>query len=56
MAVPSDHDIVLALGEDLPIGLWVTRAPNGELVYANRTFAEIMGAPARSDVRAGGYR
>ncbi|TMQ14920.1 MAG: response regulator [Deltaproteobacteria bacterium] len=55
MAIPSDHDIVLALGEDLPIGLWVARAPDGELVYANRTFAEIMGTPARSDVRVGGY-
>ncbi len=43
MAVPSDHDIILALGEDLPIGIWVARAPNGEEVYANRTFATIMG-------------
>ena len=30
MAVPSDQDIILALGEDLPIGLWVARAPGGE--------------------------
>lgn len=43
MAVPSDHDIILALGEDLPIGIWVARAPTGEEVYANRTFAAIMG-------------
>ena len=43
MAVPSDHDIILALGEDLPIGIWVARAPTGEEVYANRTFATIMG-------------
>ncbi|MBA3465500.1 MAG: response regulator [Deltaproteobacteria bacterium] len=43
MALPSDHDIILALGEDLPIGIWVARAPNGEEVYANKTFATIMG-------------
>ncbi|HEY0481593.1 MAG TPA: ATP-binding protein [Kofleriaceae bacterium] len=55
MATPSDHDIVLALGEDLPVGLWVARAPGGDLVYANRTFVEIMGTAARPDVRAGGY-
>jgi signal transduction histidine kinase/CheY-like chemotaxis protein len=55
VATPSDHDIVLALGEDLPVGLWVARAPNGELVYANRTFVEIMGTVARQDVRVGGY-
>jgi signal transduction histidine kinase/CheY-like chemotaxis protein len=55
MAVPTDHEIILALGEDLPVGLWVARAPNGELVYANRTFAQIMGMAARGDVRVGGY-
>ncbi len=43
MAVPSDHDIILALGEDLPVGIWVARAPGGEEVYANRTFAQILG-------------
>jgi PAS domain-containing protein len=55
VAVPSDQDIILALGEDLPIGLWVARAPRGELIYANRTFAEIVGHPARDDVRVGGF-
>lgn len=43
MAIPSDHDIILAVGEDLPVGIWVARAPGGEEVYANRTFAAIMG-------------
>ena len=33
----------MALGEDLPVGIWVARVPNGEEVYVNRTFAEIMG-------------
>jgi len=53
--VPTDHDIIMALGEDLPVGLWVARAPHGELVYANKTFAAIMGMGARDDVAAGGY-
>ncbi len=41
--VPSDHDIIMALGEDLPVGIWIARAPSGEEVYANKTFAQIMG-------------
>jgi len=45
----------MALGEDLPVGLWVARAPNGELVYANKTFAQIMGMGPRVDVQVGGY-
>ena len=45
----------MALGEDLPVGIWVARAPDGELVYANRTFAQILGMDARHDVQAGGY-
>ncbi len=30
--------------EDLPVGLLVARAPDGELVYANRMFADLMGS------------
>ena len=54
MAVPTDHDIILALGEDLPVGIWVARAPTGEEVYTNRTFAAIMGTGLR-DAHVGGY-
>jgi signal transduction histidine kinase/CheY-like chemotaxis protein len=53
--VPSDDDILLALGEDLPVGIWVARVPGGELIYANRTFTEVMGIQARYDARTGGY-
>src|SRR5258706_1153851 len=53
--VPTDHEIIHGLGDDLPVGLWVARAPNGELIYANGMFAEIMGQGGRSDVQAGGY-
>jgi len=55
VAVPSDQEIILALGEDLPIGLWVARAPRGELIYANHTFAEILGTMPREDVRIGAF-
>jgi PAS domain S-box-containing protein len=44
---------LLSILEELPMGVWVARAPTGELVYANRAFAEIMGMNARDDVRAG---
>jgi two-component system, cell cycle sensor histidine kinase and response regulator CckA len=46
---------MLSILEDLPVGVWVARAPGGELVYANRAFTEILGMPAREDVGAGGY-
>ncbi len=53
--VPSDHEIIHALADDLPVGLWVARAPGGELVYTNRRFAEIMGQGGRSDQAVGAY-
>jgi PAS domain S-box-containing protein len=49
----SDRDIINRLVEDLPVGLWVARAPAGELVYANRRFQDIMGMAARADVKVG---
>jgi two-component system, cell cycle sensor histidine kinase and response regulator CckA len=52
VAVPSDQDLILSLGEDLPVGLWVARASDGEVIYANRAFTELTGAPARGDVPA----
>jgi signal transduction histidine kinase/ActR/RegA family two-component response regulator len=53
--VPSDHEIIHALADDLPVGLWVARAPGGELVYANRMFAAIMGQGGRDDAAVGRY-
>src|SRR5688572_10954460 len=52
---PTDQDILHALVDDLPVGLWVARAPSGAFVYANRQFEQIMGMPARSDVAVGEY-
>src|SRR5450432_2015790 len=53
--VPSDPEIIHGLADNLPVGLWVARAPGGELVYANSQFAEIMGQAGRDDVAVGGY-
>ena len=53
--IPTDHEIIHALADDLPVGLWVARAPGGEFVYANRMFAEIMGQGGRDDAAVGGY-
>lgn len=52
---PSDHEIIHEISNDLPVGIWVARAPGGEFVYANRTFAEIMGQGGRDDAAVGGY-
>jgi len=52
---PSDPEIIHSLADDLPVGLWVARAPGGELVYANARFAEIMGQGGLADVAVGGY-
>lgn len=53
VAVPSDHDIILALGEDLPVGIWVARVPDGELIYANRAYADFTGTGAYTSAPAG---
>ena len=52
---PTDPEIIHGLADDLPVGLWVARAPGGELVYANSRFADIMGQAGRDDVAVGGY-
>ena len=48
-------DIARSVLDDLPVGVWVARAPDGAFMYANRTFAEIMGMQARDDVALGEY-
>jgi signal transduction histidine kinase/CheY-like chemotaxis protein len=52
---PSAHDIIMALGEDLPVGIWVARVPNGEEVYVNKTFAQIMGVGMIPDAKVGNF-
>lgn len=51
----SDAEIIAQIGEGLPVGVWVARAPGGEFVYANETFREIMGLPGLAEVARGEY-
>ncbi len=51
----ADSSATASILEDLPVGVWVAKAPSGELVYANNAFTAIMGTAARDDVRAGEY-
>jgi hypothetical protein len=37
------NDSELWMLDDLPIGVWVARAPEGSSVYANAAFREILG-------------
>jgi two-component system cell cycle sensor histidine kinase/response regulator CckA len=52
---PTNDEIVHTVADQLPVGVWVARAPGGEFVYANRAFREIMGMEARDDVALGEY-
>jgi PAS domain S-box-containing protein len=53
---PSEPSHLLpTLTDKLPVAVWVSRAPNGEFVYANEMFAEIMGMNALAETRRGGY-
>ncbi len=52
---PSNDEIVSSMADELPVGVWVARAPSGKFVYANRGFAEIMGMAGRADVAVGEY-
>ncbi|MFZ5472191.1 MAG: ATP-binding protein [Myxococcota bacterium] len=54
VAAPS-AEIIGSILQELPHGVWVAKAPGGELVYANKTFADIMGMGARDDVKVGEY-
>jgi len=51
----SDEHLLASVVDFLPLGVWIARAPGGELVLANRVFREIMGIEARTDVGVGGY-
>jgi two-component system, cell cycle sensor histidine kinase and response regulator CckA len=53
--VISDEHLLTSVVDFLPLGVWIARAPGGELVLANRVFREIMGLEARADVAVGEY-
>ncbi len=43
--------LVRSVLDELPLGVWVARAPSGEVLYANRTSAEILGERDRNPAR-----
>jgi two-component system, cell cycle sensor histidine kinase and response regulator CckA len=53
--IALDPQLLKAVFDELPSGVWVAVAPSGELTYANRLCDSILGRPSRSDVRAGSY-
>lgn len=55
MADERPLELIAAIADDLPVAIWVAKAPGGEFVYANRLFSEIMGMGARDDVSVGEY-
>ena len=46
----THSDILSDVVAYLPVGLWVARAPGGEVVYANRAFQDILGMEPVSGV------
>jgi two-component system, cell cycle sensor histidine kinase and response regulator CckA len=48
MGMPEDlvADLQGRILGQLPVGLWVARAPAGDVVYVNEALAEILGLPA----------
>ena len=46
----THSDILADVVAYLPVGLWVARAPGGEVVYANRAFQDILGMEPVSGV------
>ncbi len=56
---PPSPPLGLAILENLPVGLWVARAPSGEALFANRAFRTIMGmdlAPGEISTASSTYR
>jgi PAS domain S-box-containing protein len=47
--------LIAAIADDLPCGVWVSTAPEGRFVYANRAFDEIMGMGPVTNVGVGEY-
>lgn len=51
----SNDEIIRGIGDGLPVGVWIARAPGGEFVYANERFRTIMGIPGLEEVERGDF-
>ncbi|MFO0548315.1 MAG: ATP-binding protein [Polyangiaceae bacterium] len=43
---PYQSELARHVLEELPMGVWVAKAPSGQVIYSNRRFTEILGGPA----------
>ncbi len=50
-----DSNALSAILRDLPVGVWVARAPGGEFLYANEAFRQIMRTAPKPEAHAGHY-
>ncbi|MFT5357109.1 MAG: two-component system cell cycle sensor histidine kinase/response regulator CckA [Polyangiales bacterium] len=51
----SNDEIIRGIGDGLPVGVWIARAPNGEFVYANQRFRDVMGMPGLEEAARGDF-
>jgi two-component system, cell cycle sensor histidine kinase and response regulator CckA len=52
---PNELVQIAAIADGMPVGIFVSSAPSGAFVYANRAFEEILGMPPSPETQAGGY-
>jgi PAS domain S-box-containing protein len=50
---PLQHELIAAIADQLPVGIYVARVPDGAFVYANDAFRRIMGMPPRAEALGG---
>ncbi len=50
---PLEHDLIAAIADQLPVGIYVASVPDGAFVYANDAFRRIMGMPPRTEALGG---
>jgi PAS domain S-box-containing protein len=55
MRTPDELALIASIADELPCGVWVSTAPEGRFVYANRAFEDIVGMGPVSVAKAGDY-
>ena len=50
---PLEHDLLAAIADQVPVGIYVSRAPDGAFVYANDAFQKIVGTRPHPEALAG---
>jgi PAS domain-containing protein len=51
----GELELIRAIADRLSVAIWVARAPDGQFVYANRAFDDVMGMGPEPAAVAGGY-